>query len=146
MRGRLNETHRLHQGVLHSDRDVGARVALAHFGELAVVGLGQFAGGAADGELEHLHACGQVWEADVHSPLEAAADSGVELPGDVCGAEDEHAAGVLAYAVHLYEELGFDAARGFGFAFAARAAEGVNFVDEDDGGLVFAGHGEELFD
>jgi hypothetical protein len=45
----------------------------------------------------------------------------------------------------LNEEFGFDTARGFGFAFAARAAEGVDFVDEDDAGFVFAGEVEELF-
>ena len=77
--------------------------------------------------------------------LESTTDSGVELPGDVCCAEDEDAGGVVAYAVHLDEHFGFDAAGGFGFAFATGAAEGVDFVDEDDGGLVFASHGEELF-
>ena len=77
--------------------------------------------------------------------LEAAADGGVELPGDVGGAEDEDALGVAADAVHLDQEFGFDAPAGFGFAFAAGAAEGVDFVDEDYGGFVFAGHGEELF-
>ena len=78
--------------------------------------------------------------------LEAAADGRVELPGDVGGAEDEDALGVVADAVHLDEELGLDAAGGFGFAFAAGAAQGVDLVDEDDGGAVFAGEGEELFD
>ena len=77
--------------------------------------------------------------------LEAAADGGVELPGDVCGAEDEDAFAVAADAVHLDKKLGFDAAGGFGFAFAAGAAEGIDFVDEDYGGAVFAGEGEELF-
>ena len=81
----------------------------------------------------------------MHSPLESSPDRGVELPGDIGGAEDQDAFGVLAYTVHLDEELGFDAPRGFGFACAARAAEGVDFVDEDDAGFVFAGEVEELF-
>jgi hypothetical protein len=46
----------------------------------------------------------------------------------------------------LHEQLGLDAPRGFGFAFAARPAQRVDFVDEDDRGLVFAGEVEELFD
>lgn len=81
----------------------------------------------------------------MHAPLETPPDGRVELPGDVCRAEDEDAFGVVAYAVHLDEQFGFYAPRGFGFAFAARAAEGVDFVDEDYGGFVFAGEGEELF-
>ena len=82
----------------------------------------------------------------MHAPLEAAADGRVELPGDVGRAEDEDALGVPANAVHLDEELGFYAAGGFGFAFPAGTAEGVDFVDEDYGGFVFAGHVEELLD
>ena len=78
--------------------------------------------------------------------LEPATDGRVELPGDVGGAQDEDALGVVPHAVHLDEEFGLDAAGGFGFAFAAGTAEGVDFVDEDDGGAVFAGEGEELFD
>jgi hypothetical protein len=82
----------------------------------------------------------------VDSPLETAADGAVELPGDVGGAEDQHALAVAADAVHLHEQLGLDASGGFGFAFTARAAERVDFVDEDDRGTVFAGKVEELFD
>lgn len=78
--------------------------------------------------------------------LEAAADGRVELPGDVGGAEDEDAARVVADAVHLNQELSFYAPRGFGLAFAAGPAQGVDFVDEDYGGFVFACEIEELFD
>ena len=81
----------------------------------------------------------------MHAPLEAAADSGVQLPGNVGGTKDEHAFGVFAYSVHLDEELSFDAPGRFALAFAARTAESVDFVDEDDGGFVFAGEVEELF-
>jgi hypothetical protein len=64
--------------------------------------------------------------------LETSSNRGVELPGDVGGAKDEHSFAIAADAVHLHEEFGFDAAGGFGFAFAAGAAEGVDFVDKDD--------------
>ena len=78
------------------------------------------------------------------APLEAAPDGGVELPGNIRGAEDENAFGVFAHAVHLHEQLGLDASRGFGFTFAAGAAERIDFVDEDDRRFVFARHTKEL--
>jgi hypothetical protein len=81
----------------------------------------------------------------MHASLKSSPYRRVELPGDVGCAEDEHAFGVLAYAVHLYEHFGFYAPRGFGFAFTAGTAERVDFVDEDDAGFVFAGHVEQLF-
>lgn len=80
----------------------------------------------------------------MHTPLEAPTNRIIELPRDIRGAEDEDALGILAYAVHLHQHLCFDAAGGFGLAFVAGAAQGVDFVDEDDRGLVLAGHGEEL--
>lgn len=92
----------------------------------------ELVGGVADGELEHGCAAGEVGEADVDAALEAAADGAVELPGDVGCAEDEDGGRVVPDAVHLYEHFRLDATRGFGFAFAAVAAEGVDFVDEDD--------------
>ena len=80
----------------------------------------------------------------MHSSLEASPYRRIELPGNVCRAQDEHAFGVATYTVHLYEELGLDTSGGFGLAFAAGAAEGVDLVDEDDAGFVFAGEVEEL--
>ena len=80
----------------------------------------------------------------MYSPLEPSSDCGVKLPGDVGCAKDKDASRVTAYAIHLDEEFGFYAPRGFGLAFATGAAEGVDFVDEDDGRFVFAGHVEEL--
>lgn len=77
--------------------------------------------------------------------LEAPSYCRIELPGDVGGAEDEDTFAVAAHAVHLDKQLRFDAAGCFGFALATGTAEGVDFVDEDDGGLVFAGEVEELF-
>lgn len=146
MRCGLNLPNRLHQRVLHGDADIATGVILTDLGEVSVVGLGEVARGVADGEHEHLHAGVDVRQADVDAALEAAADGGVELPGDVGGSQDEDAARVLADAVHLHEQLRLDAPRGLGLAFASWAAQRVDFVDEDDGRFVFAGHGEELFD
>lgn len=82
----------------------------------------------------------------MHATLETPADGRVELPGNVGRAEDEHTLAIFAYAVHLDEHFRFYPARGFGFAFPAGPAERVDLVDEDDGRLVLAGHGEELAD
>ena len=82
----------------------------------------------------------------MHAALESSPDGRVELPGDVSCAEDEHAFRIFAHAVHLDEELCLDAARGFGFTFAAGPTEGIDFVNEDDGWFVLAGEVEELFD
>ena len=142
----LDLAHGLHEGVLDDDGDVGARVALGGLGELAVVLGAEGGGGVADGDLEHGGAGGQVGQADVDAALEAAADGGVELPGNVCGAEDEDALAVLADAVHLHQHLRLDAPRRLALALAAGAAQRVDLVDEDDGRLVLARHGEELLD
>ncbi len=81
----------------------------------------------------------------MNSALETSSNCGIELPGDVGSAKDENAFRVPADAVHLYQKLCFDTAGGFAFAFAPRAAQRVDFIDEDDGGTVFSCHGEELF-
>lgn len=146
MRSLLNLPHRLHQRVLHRNRNVTARVPLTQLRQLAIVLRLQARLGVADSDLEHGRPRRDVRQGDVHAALEPPADGGVELPRDVGGAEDQHARRVLAHAVHLHQHLGLDASRGFGLAFAAGAAEGVDFVDEDDGGVVFACHVEELFD
>lgn len=77
--------------------------------------------------------------------LEAATDSGVELPWDVGGSEDKNPGGIVTDTVHLYKHLGFDSSAGFTLAFAAGTAEGVDFINKDDGWLIFAGHSEQLF-
>ena len=146
VRRRLDLAHRLHERILHRDADVAARVPLGELGQLAVVPLLELTRGVADADLEHLGARVRVRQVDVHAPLEAAADRPVKLPGDVGRAEDEDALSVFADAVHLDEQLRFDAAGGLRLAFAARAAQRVDLVDEDDGRLVLARHREELFD
>lgn len=146
VRRSLNLPNRLHQRVLHGDADITTGIILADFSEMTVIRLGEAARSVANSELEHLHAGVDVGQADMDAALEAAADGSVELPGDIGSAQDEHAARILADAIHLHQQLRLDAPRGFRLAFAAWAAECVDFVDEDDCRLVFAGHVEELFD
>jgi hypothetical protein len=141
----LDEADGLHEGVLDGDGDIWTGVALAQVGQLTEVCLAELAGCVADGELEHFCSRRCVGQADVYSPLETAADGRVELPGDICCAENEHATWVLTYTVHLNEQLGFDTSRCFRLAFASGTAESVDFVDEDDGRLVLTSHAEQLF-
>lgn len=140
-----NLSHRPHEGMLHHVCNIAARVPLARLGEGGIIVRGEVRFSIADGDLEHAGPAGGVGQTDVDAALEAAADGRVELPGDICGTEHEDALAVLAYAVHLHEELGLDAPRGLRVAFAAGGAEGVDFVDEDDGRFVLARHGEEEF-
>lgn len=47
-----------------------------------------------------------------------SSDGGVELPGDVGGAEDEDAGCIVSYTVHLDEHLGLYPSAGFALTFA----------------------------
>ena len=146
MRRRLNLPHRLHKRILHRNSNITPTVPLTQPSQPLIIPGPQLTRRAPHGQLKHLHSRRQIRQTYVYSALESSPNGRVELPGDVCGAEDEHAPAILADAVHLHEHLCFYAARGFGFAFAAGAAQGVDLVDEDDGGFVFAGHVEELLD
>jgi hypothetical protein len=64
----------------------------------------------------------------VYAPLEPSSDSSVELPWNVCCAEDKDAFRVSPYAVHLYKHFGLDTSRGF----TPGTAEGINFIYKDD--------------
>jgi len=79
--------------------------------------------------------------------LKAPSDSGIERPGEIRSAEDEDTGVVVANAVHLDEQLGFEAGevRG-GCAGRARTAEGVDLIDKNYGGFFLAGELEEEFD
>lgn len=140
----LNQPYRLHEGVLDCDTDITARVSLAQLTQLPIVCLIKLAWCGSNRKFEHLHTCGQVGQTDVYSPLETTTNGSIELPGDIRRAKNEDTSGVLAYTVHLHEKFGFDAARCFGLAFPAWAAESIDLVDEDDGWLVFTGHVEQL--
>ena len=88
MRGRLDLPHGLHQRILHGNTDIAAAVPFAQFRQGPVILAAELTRGAADGELEHLHAGLDVREGDVDSALESATDRRVQLPGDVGRAED----------------------------------------------------------
>jgi hypothetical protein len=68
----------------------------------------------------------------VYSPLETAANGGIELPGDIGCAKNQHALAVLPHSVHLHQHFGFYPPRRFGFTFTSGAAKSVDLVDEDD--------------
>ena len=80
--------------------------------------------------------------------LKAPPDSGIQRPGEIRSAEDEDTSVVVTNAVHLDEQLGFEAGevRGGCAGRRARTAEGVDLVDKDYGGFFLAGELEEEFD
>jgi hypothetical protein len=82
----------------------------------------------------------------MYSPLKPSSDGCVQLPGNVRRSENENTFRVLSNTVHLDEKFGLDTPTRFALAFASRSTESVYFVDEDNGGFVFAGQVEELFD
>lgn len=146
MRGGLDFANGLHQGILDGDGDVASGVALAEGAQRPEVLLFQLARRGADCEFEHSGAGGQVGQADVYSSLETSPDGRVELPGNVCRSQDQHALGIPSHTVHLYQQLSFDAARCLRLSFASGTAQCVDFVDEDDRGLVLSCHVEQLLD
>lgn len=52
--------------------------------------------------------------------------------------------GTEGNTVHLDEELGLDTPGGLALAISSGPTEGVNLVNKDDGGLVFAGHFKQV--
>lgn len=102
----------------------------------------------AQREVEDRAALTSVGEGDGKFLRHAAEDCFVDVLDAVGGAEDADAlatglGGGGGEAVPVSHEFGFDHAAGFVFAGAALAEDGVNFVNEDDAGLEFAGEGED---
>lgn len=71
-------------------------------------------------------------------------DRRIQLPRNIRRTQDQHPRLIIPDTIHLDEEFRLDASGSFGFTLASRASEGVDLVDEDDGGLGFTGHLEEL--
>lgn len=67
------------------------------------------------------------------------------MPWNIGSAQNQHTCRVVAHAVDLNEELGFDTSASFRFTLPSSPSERVNLVDKDDGGFLFTRHGEELF-
>lgn len=118
----LDLAHRLHQRVLHRNGDITPRVALCQFSQLSVVLALERSFCVANSNLEHGRPGRDVGQADVHTSLETSSDGSIELPGDVCRAEHQHACRVLAYTVHLHQHFGLYTPRGLGLAFASGTA------------------------
>lgn len=112
---------------------------LSFAGQLGVVRSAQLVRRVADHQPEHALARRRLGQRDEHALLEAAADGRVQLPRRVRGAEHQHFRVAGPHALHLHQKLGLDAPRGVVLAVRARAAQGVDLVDEDYGGRAFAG-------
>lgn len=93
---------------------------------------------------------------------EPSPDCGVKCPWYICGPQDQNpivvisntwvdkgdtgepfafgpSCDLLQLTLHLYEELGLDPTRSFALVLTPGATEGVDLIDENDGGLVFSG-------
>lgn len=82
----------------------------------------------------------------MYSPLEAASNSGIELPGDICRTQHQNALAVVAHTIHLYENFRLYSAGGFRLPFASGSTESVDFVNEYDRRFILSCHGEERLD
>ena len=129
----------LHGGLGTEGGDIGADEAVGLAGdglrvdvlvELHVAGV----------DAEHLEAAVLVGDANVDLAVEAAeaAEGGVDGVGAVGGADDDDG-GALLEAVHEGEKLGDDAALDLAVGLVALGGDGVDLVDEDDGGGVLLG-------
>lgn len=72
--------NRLHQGVADNDGDIGSRVAIGLFSELAVILAGQLAWSRADIELEHPSPRFHVRQRNVDALLESEKKSQPSSP------------------------------------------------------------------
>jgi hypothetical protein len=142
-----------------------SRIALGFLGQLLVVLLGHCVRRVAHMQSEHVFAGICVRQRDVDPFLEmninlrplrirdvllpvphlkSAANCSVEHPGNVGGAQHQNSLHVVAHALHLHQKLGLYAPSRLRFVVGSGRAKRVNLIDEDDGGLVLAGHLEEL--
>ena len=129
----------LHGGLGTEGGDVGTDEAVGLAGnglgidvlvELHVAGV----------DAEYLETAILVGDADVDLAVEAAepTEGGIDGVGTV-GGTDDNDGGALLEAVHEGEELGDDAALDLAVGLVALGGDGVDLVDEDDGGGVLLG-------
>jgi hypothetical protein len=134
--------------VVHNNRYVASRKALSPPSQLFKVTVLHPGCQIPRNGLEELFPRSLIRERDVDALLEAAADGGVQHPGQVGGGQGQHALVVVADAVHLHQELGLHAGRVLARRVARIAAAGqrVDLVDEDDGRAILAREAEEVAD
>lgn len=144
----MDPLDRQHQRILNHIRNITPRKPIRPHHQIRKrpLRIAKRSGHVPKMDLEQLLARLVIRERDVDALLEAAPDGGVQGPGEVRRGEEEDAVVVVAEAVHLDEEFGLEAGcvLGVGGAAVAVAAEGVDFIDEDDGGFLFPREGEEL--
>mmetsp|Transcript_80622 Transcript_80622/g.215997 ORF Transcript_80622/g.215997 Transcript_80622/m.215997 type:complete len:277 (-) Transcript_80622:738-1568(-) len=143
---RLAASHGLHDGVADEDRHVAARETIRHPHQFLVFVQRELGRRLqlAQLDLQQRPPRVHIGERDVDAPLAPPAHRRVDAPREVGGAQHQHAVERVAETVHLHEQLRLDASRALALRVAAHRGDGVDLVDEDDGGLVLARHGEEL--
>ena len=132
--GRTEAAEGDHADFLAEGLQVGADESVRMLGDLLEPDIGCERHGARM-DPEDLKPAGRVGHADLDLPIEAAraAQRRVEHLGDIRGADHDHLA-ACDEPVHQAEQLGDDAFLHFADDFGALGRDGVDLVDEDDGG------------
>jgi len=121
-------------------------IPLCFAGQLLEILLREHVRGVAQMDLKHNEASVRLRQRNVDALLESSPDGRVEDPGYVGGSKNEDAIGVIAYALHLHQELGLDAPDAVVLVVRSRRAHRIDLVDEDDRRLVLAGQLKEILD
>ncbi len=131
-----------HAGLAGEGLEVGAAEAVGDVGEVGHVHVGGDRH-VAKVDLQYLGPAFAVGDADLDFPVEAAgaAQRGVEVVGDVGGADDDDLAAGLE-AVHQGEQLGDDAFLDLALDVGAVGGDRVDLVEEDDAGGIRLGFRE----
>ena len=142
----LASSHWHHQRLVHDNGDIRARVALGSVSKFNPLFV-------SDGVLRlatlvlHDTCTGRcVRETDVDSLLETSSHGLIEFPRHVSGTKNENTVHVVTNTLHLNQELSFDSSGRVVLTLTTLTAEGIDFINEDDGWLAFTRHVEELLD
>jgi tRNA threonylcarbamoyladenosine modification (KEOPS) complex Cgi121 subunit len=141
----------MHRVFYHAQRDVKSftynignvtpREAIGQFGKHAKVVPGECVCHVCQAVSEERQTARGLWQWNIDTLLQSSSHRGINEPRYVGGAKKGDATHTLANAIQLKEELCEKLARRLRRAVAvtaARLAERINLVDEDDGWSVIA--------
>jgi len=125
--------------------------------QLSIILLCQLAGGTSNVKLEHSFPRVGARQRDIDTFLEPRGriaqgtnhenshrlpsfDGVIQRPRYVRGPKDKHTGVIVTNAVHLNQKLRLDTSRALRLALATGTSERIDFVDENNGRLVFSRH------
>lgn len=144
MRRRLHLPHRLHQRIAHDNRDIRPRIALRVARQHPQIIFRQHMRRIPQMNFEHRHARMLLRQRNENPLLESSPNRRIQHPRNIRGAQHQNAIHIVANALHLHEELGFDATRRLTLVVRSRRAQRVHLVDENDARLVLTRQLEEI--